>query len=317
VDVNVKQEDVKAGQVVIPKYSSATPTRLEVGYEAAPFEEALLHLSEGIRRAPQRRDLRLSQLYLLTDGAKIDRAAAALRDAVQALPRTDGLAEELEQFGAERAKRGDVEGGALLLGIVATAFPASAQVQADYSFTLARGARKREALAAMDRAIVAAPRDLKIRRMDATVGLVLRDFPRARAAYQVAFELGKSEQDLFGAAVAGYGVDPAAGRNELLALATPSASSDPTLVPLAASFAQAAKDGPASASAVELAETLVRTKQELLAIPVLDRILAASPGKTEAGKLLADVYDGLGAPKLAAQVRPKAAPKKPAGSKSK
>src|SRR6185503_9726343 len=221
-------------------------------------------------------------------------------------------AEELEQFGAERAKRGDVDGGALLLGVVATAFPTSAQVQGDYSFTLARGGRKREAFAAMDRAVAAAPGQLRTHRMDATVGLVLRDFGRARSAYQRALAVSKAEEDRLGAAVSSYGIDPAASREELLAMATPAASSDPTVVPLAATFAKAAKDGPASSTAMDLARNLIQNKQELLAIPVLDRVLAAQPGHKDAGKLLADLYDALGCPKLASAARPKPAPKKPA-----
>jgi hypothetical protein len=189
-------------------------------------------------------------------------------------------------------------------------------VQGDYSFTLARGGRKREAFAAMDRAVAAAPDDIRTHRMNATVGLVLRDFPRARSAYQKAHAVGKSEQDRFGAAVASYGIDPAASREELLALATPAAASDPNVVPLAATFAKAAEDGPASATAMQLARNLVLNKQELLAIPVLDRVLAAQPGHKDASKLLADLYDALGCKKLASAVRPKPAPatKKPAAS---
>src|SRR6185503_18713570 len=179
----------------------------------------------------------------------------------------------------------------------------------------ARGGRKREAFAAMDRAVAAAPGQLRTHRMDATVGLVLRDFGRARSAYQRALAVSKAEEDRLGAAVSSYGIDPAASREELLAMATPAASSDPTVVPLAATFAKAAKDGPASSTAMDLARNLIQNKQELLAIPVLDRVLAAQPGHKDAGKLLADLYDALGCPKLASAVRPKPAPAKPAPKK--
>jgi tetratricopeptide (TPR) repeat protein len=303
VDVNVKAADVKAGRVVIPKYSTDMPTRLEVGYDSAMFEEALLHLSEGIRRAPQRKDLRLNQIYLLTDASRIDRAATALREAIAALPRSPGLAEELEAFGAERAKRNDAEGGAILLGIVAMAFPASGQVQADYSFTLARLGRKREAFAAMDHA-TAATADLKTHRMAATVGLVLRDFSRAHASYTAAYAISNAEEDHLGAAVSSYGVDPTAASAELLRMAQPAASSDPSVVPLAAMFLKAAEDGPLSSTTIDLAKNLIANHQEMLAIPLLDRILVAKPGHPEATKLLADLYDGLGCPKLAAALRP-------------
>jgi tetratricopeptide (TPR) repeat protein len=305
VDVNLKAEDVKAGHFTLPKYDSKTPSRLEVGYDAALFEEALLHLSEGIRRAPKRKDLRLNQIYLLTDAARIDRAATALREAVAALPRTPGLAEELEVFGAERTKRGDAEGGAVLLGIVSMAFPSSAQVQADYSFTLARLARKREAFSAMDRAVSASPADLRIRRMSATVGLVLRDFGRARSAYEAAFAISRQDQDRLGSAVAGYGVDRKASVAEFESLASPAPSADPNLVNMANSFAVAAAEEPPGTATKALAKDLVTKQQELLAIPLLDRMLVAQPADPEAVSLLADIYDKLGCGKLASAVKKK------------
>jgi tetratricopeptide (TPR) repeat protein len=301
VEVQGSPSDLASGKVKVTKDDLDTAT-LSPTYDAAMYEEALLNLSEGIRRAPTRKDLRSMQLFLLTDGARIERASAALRDAVAKLPKEPGLAAELARFGAERTRCGDAAGGAQMLGIVADAFPEDAAVRADHGLSLARLGRKDEALAALDRAVASAPKDLRILRLRATAALILREYPRARSAYEAAFAAGRQDQDRFAAAVAAYGVDPAASKELFQELATPTASSPPAMIALAADFATAAAQGPASAAASNLAKKVVDGKQELLAIPLLDRYLKAKPGDRQAQERLSAVYRALGSPSLAAAV---------------
>jgi tetratricopeptide (TPR) repeat protein len=266
------------------------------------YEEALLHLAEGIKRAPQRKDLRSMQLFLLTDGARIERASAALREAVVKLPREPGLAAELARFGAERTLRGDAAGGVQMLGIVADAFPEDAAVRADYGLSLARLGKKDESLAALDRAVALAPKDLRILRLRATAALILRDYPRARAAYETAFTAGRQDNDRFAAAVAAYGTDPASSRELFQELATPTASAPAAMIALAGEFATVAAQGPGSVAASNLAKKVVDARQELLAIPLLDRYLKVKPADAPARERLAAVYRALGSPSLAAAV---------------
>jgi len=56
---------------------------------------------------------------------------------------------------------------------------------------------------------------------------------------------------------------------------------------------------PLSAEAMTLARNLVTSEQYLLAIPVLDRALKASPANADAKSLLAKSYRELGCPRLA------------------
>jgi tetratricopeptide (TPR) repeat protein len=275
---------------------------LSVGYDAALFEEAVLHLGEALRRAAGRKDIRMTQCFLLTDGARIERAAAALREAIRTLPAEPRLPEELARFGAERTKRGDASGGATLLGIVAQAYPAHAEIQADHGFSLARLGRRDEALAALDRAAALKPKNVSLLRRRAIAALILRDYARAQTAYDAAFAASRDDQDRFGAAVAAYGRDPKASAPILRDLATPSPSAAPALVQLAAEFAAAAHDGAASPAAMALAARVAKDGQEVLALPVYDRALAAAPSNTAARRGLAGSYRALGCPAIAAEV---------------
>jgi tetratricopeptide (TPR) repeat protein len=298
--------------VNVPKESANTTLRLtaadfknaefSVGYDAALYEEAVLHLGEALRRAPGRKDIRMTQCFLLTDGARIERAAAALGEAIRTLPAEPRLPEELARFGAERTKRGDAAGGAALLGIVAKAFPSHAEVQADHGLSLARLGRRDDALAALDRAAALKPKDASLLRRRAIAALILRDYGRAQKAYDAAFAASRDDQDRFGAAVAAYGRDPKASAPIFRDLATPSPSASPALVQLAAEFASAAHDGAASPSAMALAARAAKDGQEVLALPVYDRALAAAPSNAAARQGLAGVYRALGCPAIAAQV---------------
>lgn len=301
VQVQGSPSDLAAGKVKVTK-ESLDAANLSPTYDAAMYEEALLNLAEGIKRAPTRKDLRSLQLFLLTDGARLDRAAAALRDAIAKLPKAPGLASELARFGAERTLRGDAAGGAQMLGIVADAFPADAAVRADHGLSLARLGKKDEALAALDRAVASAPKDLRILRLRANAALILRDYPRARSGYDTAFATGKQDQDRFAAAVAAYGADPATSRDLFAELATPTASAPQAMLTLAGEFATAAAQGPGSTAASNLAKKVVDGKQELLAIPILDRYIRAKPADAAARERLAAVYRALGSPALAAAV---------------
>jgi hypothetical protein len=82
---------------------------------------------------------------------------------------------------------------------------------------------------------------------------------------------------------------------------------------MANSFALAAAEDPPGTATKALAKDLVTKQQELLAIPLLDRMLVAQPADPEAVSLLADIYEKLGCGKLASAV--KATAKKPATKK--
>lgn len=282
------------------RVETPTVTRVSVGYDAALYEEALLHLGEGIRRAPARADLRMVQCFLLTDGARIDRAAAAVRDAARALPRTPDLPMELARFGAERSNRGDDVGGARLLGEVVSAFPDHAGVRADQGMALARLGRAKEALAALDRAATLAPRDVRILRMRGAAAMALREFAAARAAYDAAFSASRDDADRFGAAAAAYGADPKLAAALFEELAVPAASAPQGLADLAARFAAAARSADRIRAETALAEELRAEGQELLAIPLLHR--AAEAGSAGARETLSSVYVVLGMPALAGAV---------------
>jgi tetratricopeptide (TPR) repeat protein len=301
VELSGTPSDLASGKVKITR-ETLEAGKITPGYEATYYEEALLNLTEGIKRAPVRKDLRSMQLFLLTDGARLDRAAAALRDAIAKLPREPGLASELSRFGAERTRRGDPAGGVQLLTIVADAFPQEGAIRADLGLSLARLGRKNEALSALDRAVAVAPRDLRILKMRATAALILRDYPKARSAYEAAFSAGKQESDRFAAAVAAYGHDPASSKELFQELATPTASAPPAMLTLASEFATVAAQGPGSAAASSLAQKVIGAKQELLAIPLLDRYLKAKPADAKAREHLAAVYRALESPSLAEAV---------------
>jgi tetratricopeptide (TPR) repeat protein len=301
VEVAGTPSDLASGKVKVTR-EALDAGRITPTYDAAMYEEALLNLGEGLKRAPARKDLRSMQLFLLTDGARIERAAAALREAIAKLPAEPGLPGELARFGAERTRRGDPAGGAQLLRIVADAFPQEAAIRADLGLSLARLGRKEEALAALDRAVSIAPKDLRILRMRATSALILRDYPRARSAYEAAFTAGKQDGDRFAAAVAAYGNDPASSKELFQELAAPSASAPPAMLTLAVDFATAAAQGPGSVAASNLATKVIGAKQELLAIPLLDRYLKAKPTDAQARERLAAVYRALESPSLAEAV---------------
>lgn len=277
--------------------------KLQAGYDAALFEEAVLNLGEAVMREPKRKDLRMYQVYLLTDGARVDRAASALREAIGVLPKEPGLPSELARFGAERTKRGDPAGGAKLLGIVVDAFPKEPSLRADHGVSLARLGKKEEALSELDEAVKLQPKDLRFLRARATAAMVLREFRRAQAAYDAAYGVSRQEVDRLGSAVAAYGVDPKASQGAFEELAARTPSAQPALVDLAGKFAEAAKDGAGSQSAANLAKSIRHMKQDLLAIPVLDARLRANPKDQASRDALGEIYVALGAPILAMDVR--------------
>jgi len=237
--------------------------------------------------------------FLLTDAGRIDRAKAAIVDAIAALPESRQTATTLIAFGAERAKKNDLAGGAELMAPVAAAFPGVAEIQADYGNLLTRLGRKREADAALDRALAAAPNDERTARTRAVAAMLLRDYPRARGAYDALFRAKRSANDQFASAAAAYGVDPKGAVEVMRSLAVPAAGADPGMSDLANLYALAGTAGAGSTAAMSLARRLVGSQQLVIAIPVLDRAAKADPKNAEAKKLLAEVYEGLGAPGLA------------------
>ncbi|HJQ97370.1 MAG TPA: hypothetical protein VJ826_03595, partial [Candidatus Polarisedimenticolaceae bacterium] len=297
VNVKVSQQDLERGEVKVPN-PNLGDTPLRPGYDASLFEEAQLNLDAGIAAAPKREDLRAFKCFLLTDAARIDRARAAIAASIGALPNTDQTAKTFIAFGAERAKKDDLPGAAELMAPVAAAFPRNGAVQADYGNVLTRLGRKRDADAAFDRAIAAAPGDERTARTRATAAMLLRDYPRARGAFDDLFRAKRGVQDQFASAAAAYGIDPKGSVDLMKALAVPSASADKAVTELAYQYSLAGKAGPGSAAALSLGRSLVASQQLVLAIPVLDRAVQANPKSDEARKLLAKVYADLGAPGL-------------------
>jgi tetratricopeptide (TPR) repeat protein len=298
VNVKLTQEDLDKGQVKVPG-ANLGDSPLQVGYDAALFEEALLNLDEGLKRSPKREDLHVFKCFLLTDAARIDRAKKAIDAALAALPRTPAVAKTMAAFAAERTKRNDPEGGERLLAPVAAAFPRDGAVLLDYGNILTRLGRKQEADRAFDRATLVAPADVRFQRTRALSAMLLRDFNRAQTAFDATYRLSKDPQDRFASFAAAYGIDPKESVAFMNQLSVPSASVNAAESELAHAFALAGNKGATSEQAQSLARRLVKDKQLVLAIPVLDRALKADPKLTEMKGLLASVYGSLGCEKLA------------------
>ena len=298
VNVKMSQQDLDRGQVAVPSAELGDAPQ-QVDYDSGLFEEAILHLEFGIKRAPARPDLRVFQCFLLTDAGRIDRAKAAIAASLTVLPKTAETAKTMAAYGAERVKRDDPVGGAELLAPVAQAFPSDASVLIDYGNVLTRLGKKPEAFAAFDRATTLAPSDVRFARTKAVSAMLLRDYRRAQGAFDAAFRLGRGVPDQFASYVAAYGVDPAGGAGMMRELGTPTPSSDAAVLDLANAFARAGKAGAGSAEAMTLARSLVASQQYLFAIPVLDRALQAQPKNSEAKAMLGDTYRALGCAGLA------------------
>jgi tetratricopeptide (TPR) repeat protein len=298
VNVTLSKEDTDRGEVKV-KDADLRAATLRVDYDPAPFNEALEQLDVAIRRAPERLDLRVFQCFLLTDSGQIDRAKTAITNALQALPKNATTAKMMTAYGAERAKRGDPAGGAELLSPVAKAFPDDAAILVDYANVLTRLGRKYEAYNAFDRATLLAPKDARYARTKAIGAMLLRDYRRARSAFDTAFRLSHDEADEFTSYAAVYGLDPAASATLMRELVSPAASSEPQVVDLANAFVRAGKAGASSDEAMKLARSLLASQQFVFAIPVLDRAIKASPSNTEAKAMFQTVYRELGCESLA------------------
>jgi tetratricopeptide (TPR) repeat protein len=315
VATTVDAEDLVVGKAAVPRIGPDNPPKIEIVYDPALFEEALRHIRAAIRMAPTRKDLRLTECYLLTDAGDVDRAAAAVREALSALPRAPSLAPDLASFGVERAKRGDPRGGLVLLQPVSEAFPNDAPLAADRGFILAQADRKKEALAELDRAVKLAPADLRVLRRRATALSLLREWRRAREGWKVAFEAGREEGDRLGAAAAAVASDLNTAKNELRDLAVPASSADPTLAELAASLLKAASAPAAARGNIALAKKLADGGKELLAVPVLHRALKADPRLEDAAFLLAGIERRFGFPSVAEAILRDARPRGPSPAK--
>ncbi len=298
INANLTKEDIDRGEATLSGVDlKNAPRRIE--YDTGLFEEALLHLDFGIKRAPEREDLRVFQCFLLTDAGRVDRAKAAIVSALAALPKTAATAKLMTAYGAERVKRGDPEGGAELLAPVAGAFSQNAAILVDYANALTRLGRKSEAFAAFDRVTQLAPQDVRYARTKAIGAMLLRDYRRAQTAFDAAFRLGHGVADEFASYAAAYGIDPKASAGLMRELGTPAPSSDTSVVDLANAFARAGSAGASSEEAMTLARSLVTSEQFVFAIPVLDRAIQASPKDAEAKTLLKTAYRGLGCEALA------------------
>ncbi|HEX4822921.1 MAG TPA: tetratricopeptide repeat protein [Candidatus Polarisedimenticolaceae bacterium] len=298
VNVSVSQADIDKGQIALPA-GKLDETPVQVTYDSALLEEAIVDLDEGIKRAPKREDIRFFKCFLLTDASRLDRAKTAIEDTLAALPHTPELAKTLTTFAAERTKRKDPEGGVTLLNPVIKAYPNAAAVLLDYGNMLTRIGRKKEADSAFDRAAALNPQDVRFQRTRATAAMLFRDYKRAQTAFDAVFRVSKDTQDQFASSVAAYGIDPKASASLMRDLALPSASGDSAVEDLAHSFDVVSTAGPASPAAMSLAHRLVDQKQLVLVIPVLDRAIKANPKLTEAQTMLAKVFSDLGCPKLA------------------
>jgi tetratricopeptide (TPR) repeat protein len=297
LDVKLTQADLDRGQVAIPP-DDLNDAPLQVAYDAGLFEEAILNLDEGIKRAPKREDVRVFKCFLLTDANRIDRAKVAIQETLDALPRNADTAKTMAAFAAERTRRKDAEGGAALLAPVAAAFPTSAAVHVDYGNILTRLNRKQEADAAFDRAARLMPKDARIARTRAIGAMIFRDYKRARSAFDAVYRISGDPQDQMASYVAAYGVDPSVAVPLIQTLAA-QASGEGVSDDIAALFAGAGTKGPASPEAMTLAERLVEEKLHVLVIPVLDRAIRANPNLGDAKTMITKVYADLGCPRLA------------------
>ncbi|MBZ5637295.1 MAG: hypothetical protein LAO51_00910 [Acidobacteriia bacterium] len=319
VSTTVNAEDLVSGSAVLPRIGPDNPPEIKIVYDPSLFEEAIRQIRAAIELAPRREDLRLTECYLFTDAADIDRAAEAVRGTLAALPHTSTLAPDLAAFGVERAQRGDARGGLTLLQPVSAAYPADAPLAVDRGFILAQAGRKAEALAELDRAAKLAPKDLQILRRRATALVLLREWKRARDGWKAAFEAGREDGDRLDAAAVALAFDVTTAKSELQDLAAPASSANPEVVRLAQDLLGAASASAAAKGNLELAKKLAGGGRQLLAVPVLHRALRADPGLGEAASLLAGIERKFGFPSVAAEIlrdaRPKAAPPAKSGTK--
>ncbi len=298
VNVSMSNDDVARGDVTVPNTDLAAAS-VQVEYDPALFEEAISQLEFGIKKSPQRVDLRVFQCFLLTDAGDIDRARAAIVSTFGSIQRSPTLAKTFTAYGVERAKRGDAAGAAELLAPVAKAFPSDPAILVDYANVLTRLGRKPEAYAAFDRATELAPKDVRYARTKAVGAMLLRDYKRAQTSFDTAFRLDHGVADEFASYVAAYGVNPKASVALMRELATPAPSEDPSVSQLANAFARAGLAGTASKEAMTLARSLLASQQFVLAIPVLDRASKADPKNTEAATMLKTTFRELGCEQLA------------------
>jgi tetratricopeptide (TPR) repeat protein len=297
VNVTLSKEDAERGELKVDDADVRSAT-LHVDYDNALLDEALAQLDAGIKRAPQRADLRVFQCFLLTDSGRIVAAKAAIVGALSALPKTPATAKTMTSYGAERAKRGDPGGGAELLAPVVSAFPDDAAIEVDYANVLTRLGRKNESYDAFDRATQLAPHDVRYVRTKAIGAMLLRDFRRARSTFDTAFRMGHDVSDQFASYVASYGLDPKVAAGFMGELGSPAAGADPEVVKLAHEFERAGTAGASSDAALALARSLLAAQQYVFAIPVLDRALKAAPGNAEATTMLKTTYRALGCESL-------------------
>src|SRR6516162_6284125 len=301
LNVKVTQEDLKKGSIKVPKSGGEGP--VEIGYDGALLDEALGHLDHAITLAPKREDLRVFQCYLLTDSSRIDAAKTAITGALAALPKTPDLAKTMIAYGAEREKHHDTLGSVALMTPVAAAFPKEAAIQADYGNALTRLGRKQEAYAALDKALAAAPADLRFARTKAAAAMLLRDFHVAQKAWESVHQASRQDADAVAAATAAYGIDPKASVALFNELATPSPSAQQAVLDLAQQFSAAGTAGPGSEAAMSLAKKLLADGQDLLAIPVLDRAMRSPKTAAKAKSTLVKLYDDFVCPELAKLVK--------------
>ena len=298
VNVTMSEADLARGALKVPDADRAAGS-VSVEYDSALFEEVMSQLEFGIKKFPQRLDLRVFQCFLLTDAGYIDRAKAAITSTFSAIQRSPELAKTFTSYGAERAKRGDAAGAAELLAPVARAFPSDPAILVDYANVLTRLGRKSEAYAAFDRATVVAPKDVRYARTKAVGAMLLLDYKRAQTSFDTAYRLGRGVADEFASYAAAYGIDPKASAALMRGLGTPTPSSDPAVSELANAFARAGTAGAASNEAMALARSLLASQQLVLAIPVLDRAIKADPKNSEAKAMLKTTFRGLGCEALA------------------
>ena len=317
VSATVDGKDLLEGKVALPAIDPEHPPKAEVRYDPALFEEAVKNVREAVKLSPKRADLRFEECYLLTDAGDVDGALEAVKGALGALPHAGPLGSDLAAFGVERAKRGDPRGGAVLLQPVTAAFPNDPAIAVDYGYILGQAGRKADALKELDRAFKLAPTDPRVLRRRTTALMLLREFKRARASWQAAFEATRADGERLGAAAAAIAFDTKTAISELRELGAPAASADAALTELASELFTAASAPAAAKQNVAAAKKLADDKKELLALPILHRALAADKGLKEAAALMAGIERNFGFSTAADEIlrdaaAPPAAPSKPA-----
>jgi tetratricopeptide (TPR) repeat protein len=128
------------------------------GYSNEAIDKALIHLSEGLKLAPQDLSIHQGRLHLLLISSRLPELAKALDESCRLYTDQDEL-EVWLPYVAELFDAGQYEGSLSLLKVLDTNFPDNHEVVANIGSILAMQEKDSEALKYMERAVALAPSD--------------------------------------------------------------------------------------------------------------------------------------------------------------